>query len=151
MDETTHAFSDKVLDRAFTLEFWDVDIDAYADRFRKRDPGYPAELLTSVIATLKEAGSVLAGVRLHFGYRTIGEVLGFMKACDGRADTAQAMDQAIFMKVLPKLRGQDTDGLREALASMVSWAKGKNFVRSAAKLESMAEELQTTGTMRFWR
>ena len=29
MDETTHALSDKVLDRAFTLEFWDIDLDDY--------------------------------------------------------------------------------------------------------------------------
>ncbi|MES9887332.1 MAG: hypothetical protein ABW140_11005, partial [Candidatus Sedimenticola sp. 6PFRAG1] len=29
MDETTHGISDKVLDRAFTLEFWDVDLDEY--------------------------------------------------------------------------------------------------------------------------
>ena len=26
MDETTHGISDKVLDRAFTIEFWDVDL-----------------------------------------------------------------------------------------------------------------------------
>ncbi|MFY0577165.1 McrB family protein [Cystobacter fuscus] len=29
MDETTFPFSDKVLDRAFTLEFWDVDLGAF--------------------------------------------------------------------------------------------------------------------------
>ena len=33
MDETIHAFSDKVLDRAFTIEFWDVDLDAFAGKF----------------------------------------------------------------------------------------------------------------------
>ena len=29
MDETTHGISDKVLDRAFTLEFWNIDLDSY--------------------------------------------------------------------------------------------------------------------------
>ena len=29
MDETTHGLSDKVLDRAFVLEFWEVDLAAY--------------------------------------------------------------------------------------------------------------------------
>ena len=29
MDETTHGISDKVLDRAFTIEFWDVDLEQY--------------------------------------------------------------------------------------------------------------------------
>src|SRR5690606_14047711 len=32
MDETTHPFSDKVLDRAFTLEFWEVDLKGWFDR-----------------------------------------------------------------------------------------------------------------------
>ena len=30
MDETTMGVSDKVLDRAFTLEFWDIDVGAWA-------------------------------------------------------------------------------------------------------------------------
>ena len=38
MDETTHPFSDKVLDRAFTLEFWDVDLKTYLARRPKRQP-----------------------------------------------------------------------------------------------------------------
>jgi 5-methylcytosine-specific restriction endonuclease McrBC GTP-binding regulatory subunit McrB len=29
MDETTHGLSDKIVDRAFVLEFWDVDLAAY--------------------------------------------------------------------------------------------------------------------------
>ena len=29
MDETTHGLSDKVLDRAFVLEFWAVNLDSY--------------------------------------------------------------------------------------------------------------------------
>ena len=36
MDETTHGISDKVLDRAFTIEFWDVDLEAYP-RWRTRN------------------------------------------------------------------------------------------------------------------
>ena len=36
MDETTHGISDKVLDRAFTIEFWDIDLDAYP-RWGTRD------------------------------------------------------------------------------------------------------------------
>lgn len=38
MDETTHPFSDKVLDRAFTLEFWDVDLKGYFERQGDADP-----------------------------------------------------------------------------------------------------------------
>ena len=30
MDETTHGLSDKILDRAFVMEFWEVDLNQYA-------------------------------------------------------------------------------------------------------------------------
>jgi len=83
MDETTHAFSDKVLDRAFTIEFWDVDLDQYAERFaaEDRNDGYPPDLLQAVIGVLNEAAGKLRAIHQHFGYRTAGEVLGFMRAC----------------------------------------------------------------------
>ena len=31
MDETTHGLADKILDRAFTLEFWEIDVDKWPD------------------------------------------------------------------------------------------------------------------------
>ena len=34
MDETTYPFSDKVLDRAFTFEFWEADLKAWRDRVK---------------------------------------------------------------------------------------------------------------------
>ena len=41
MDETTMGISDKVLDRAFTLEFWDIDVDQWPgwDQVRNRSIG----------------------------------------------------------------------------------------------------------------
>lgn len=153
MDETTHAFSDKVLDRAFTVEFWDVDLDAYTKRFasQKCNADYPGDLLANVMTTLKEVSGHLFPIHQHFGYRTAGEALGFMKAIDGGLDWTAAMDQMVFMKVLPKLRGQDTDGLRQALGNISTWAKSKGYAASAYKLQTMLDELRTTGTTRFWR
>jgi hypothetical protein len=153
MDETTHAFSDKVLDRAFTVEFWDVNLDEYQRRFAAddRNHDYPADLLADAMARLKEAAAILVRIHQHFGYRTAGEVLGFMRACEGRLDRVKAIDQALFMKVLPKVRGQDSEAIRGALDALKRWAEGRGFGVTAEKVATMAEELRATGTTRFWR
>ncbi len=153
MDETTHAFSDKVLDRAFTIEFWDVDLDQYAQRFalNSQHAGYPPDLLQEIIRTLKEAASILLAVHQHFGYRTAEEVLGFMRACEGNLPRVAALDQAIFMKVLPKIRGQDAEPMRRALGDLGQWAEKRGFAATANKVRGMATELRDTGTTRFWR
>lgn len=153
MDETTHAFSDKVLDRAFTIEFWNVDLDEYARKFAGNEANkqYPSELLGDVVGTLKEASKILITTHQHFGYRTVGEVLGFMGAVEGKLAREKALDQALFMKVLPKLRGQDSDAMRQVLHDLRQWAKGKGFDATSTKLDAMADELRSTGTTRFWR
>ena len=153
MDETTHAFSDKVLDRAFTIEFWNVDLDEYARKFAAdgANQDYDRGLLDAVMATLKEASEILAQTHQHFGYRTATEVLGFMKAADSRLPRKAALDQAIFMKVLPKLRGQDTDAMRETLSSLQKWTESEGFTASTTKLKAMMDELRSMGTTRFWR
>ena len=69
MDETTHAFSDKVLDRAFTFEFWDVDLPGYF----ARNPAAPA-----VQTALQDFYDELRLVNLHFGYRTLRAVCDFV-------------------------------------------------------------------------
>ena len=113
--------------------------------------GYPPDLLQEVINTLKEAANTLIAVHQHFGYRTAGEVLGFMRACEGNLSRTQALDHAIFMKVLPKIRGQDTEPMRKALNDSVQWATKRGFLVTANKVRAMAAELRDTGTTRFWR
>jgi len=153
MDETTHAFSDKVLDRAFTIEFWDVDLSEFEKRFaaNKANGGYPEELRGYTIGALKEVSEILRGTHQHFGYRTALEVLGFMQATNEQLPRKEALDHAVFMKVLPKLRGQDTDAMRNVLQRMQRWTAARNLPASEAKLTAMIDELSSTGTTRFWR
>ena len=151
MDETTHAFSDKVLDRAFTIEFWHVDLDEYRRRFANSHPDYPVALLDTVVSALKEAAERLAPIHQHFGYRSAGEVLGFMRACEGRIEQTAALDEALFMKVLPKVRGQDSQQMRQALDALQKWATSRGFAVTAGKVAAMADELRVSGTTRFWR
>ncbi|WP_437681716.1 McrB family protein [Sorangium sp. So ce131] len=149
MDETTHPFSDKVLDRAFTLEFWDVDLKRFFERAAARtsDPRLPA-----VEETLIELHDIMRKVRRHFGYRTAREVLAFMQAASalGGATDTTFLDQAVFSKVLPRLRGEDTQAFKDALEALTEVCKRRGLSTSEAKLESMKDLLKRTGVARFW-
>jgi len=141
MDETTYPFSDKVLDRAFTFEFWDVDLKAFFEKQEERD-----ETVETVLLRLYE---ILLPVRRHFGYRTAGEVLAFVKAAPEGHGMA-LLDQAIFSKVLPRIRGENGDGLRNALTEAQSVCAHHGLERSAKKLGEMQKLLDQTGLTKFW-
>lgn len=151
MDETTHGLSDKVLDRAFVVEFWHVDLDAYP-RWGKRAINPAAEqrarqLLTALM-------KALAPARLHFGWRVVDEVLDFLAkaAPSGVALPADAaLDAVIYGKVLPKLRGEDGPRFREALSKCEAILGEFGLERSKAKVSELRTDLETTGSARFWR
>lgn len=151
MDETTHPFSDKVLDRAFTMEFWHVDLENFFDR-RASDGNKRWKALEDL---LLELNAQLTQIRRHFGYRTANEILAFLDKAGGHSSEDQAryailVDQAIFSKVLPRIRGEETPLLLETL----NWLKGlcndNNLSMCAQKIESMTARLQATGVTRFW-
>ncbi len=138
MDETTHTVSDKVLDRAFTLEFWDVDLEKFLEK--KKAPSGVRDVL---VALHQE----LAGVRRHFGYRTASEILAFVGHAEGGTTL---LDQAVFSKVLPKLRGADSEPLRAALAKCQKICGDAKLERCARKLTEMRSRLIEVGVTRFW-
>jgi MoxR-like ATPase len=146
MDESTHPISDKVLDRAFTLEFWDVDLVRYFARRERRQSDAEAVLLA-----LYEA---LRPARRHFGYRTAGEVLDLLQAgADtglGDADRRTLLDQAVHAKVLPRLRGQETDALRAAFTEMARIAREHGLRRCGEKIAEMHDRLRHHGVTQFW-
>ena len=150
MDETTHGLSDKVLDRAAVLEFWDVDVDAY--------PGWagstlaPQEL-SRVRQVLGELYQALRPVKRHFGWRTIGDILGYVSFARGGREIEfnSALDQAVFSKILPKLRGEDSARLRHAFKLGYETLSAAQLPESAAKLQELSDDLRDTGSARFWR
>lgn len=150
MDETTHGLSDKVLDRAAVIEFWNIDVNSY--------PGWKSTRLNPTVAAavrdaLSTLGETLRPVRLHFGWRTIGDVIGYVEAAvDSEAFGAtEALDHAIYAKVLPKLRGEDTPRLRKVLEEVKAALKARNLSESAGKVEELARDLHELGSARFWR
>ena len=150
MDETTHAISDKVLDRAFTLEFWQVDLAAFFERRAAAGHARHAVAETELLAL----HAALAPIRRHFGYRTASEVLGVLDAATAAgldaAAIAQVLDQAIFSKVLPRLRGEETPPLHAALTAIHDRCQAQQLPRSAAKIAEMQARLRSTGLTKFW-
>lgn len=149
MDETTHGLSDKVLDRAFTLEFWNISVQDF--------PGWAATSLAvplkektqAVLTSLVEA---LSPVRQHFGWRTIDDVLSYLTFHDSLApNDGTALDNIIYAKVLPKLRGETSVKFQKALQDAHKALADHGLTRCCAKVKSMQDDLATTGSARFWR
>ena len=150
MDETTHGISDKVLDRAFTLEFWDIDLDQY--------PGWKVDGLTVAdVAIAKEClGDLLQALapeRMHFGWRTVEDVLSYLAIASQATefDLIEALDDVVYARVLPKLRGSESNRLHEALQKTITLLDQQGLKRSSAKVRTLKTDLADTGMMRFWR
>ena len=150
MDETTHALSDKVLDRAFTLEFWDIDLDDY--------PGWGERNLGDAEAEARKVLAEIMGAlrpeRLHFGWRTVDDVLDFLAVALNEShgvEVAAALDSVIYAKVLPKLRGDDRPELRAALDNCKQALSNHGLTRCYKRVEELTEDLNATGSVRFWR
>ena len=110
VDETTHAFSPKVLDRAFTLELTEADFSAYPSgrtvsisklgdrerkslldnfsfggRFAQVDKAAIAALVNSrpeVRPRLQTLNTQLRRYDLHLGYRVFDEIISFLISAD---------------------------------------------------------------------
>lgn len=128
MDETTHGFSRKVIDRAITLDFGEFFPNNF-DTFFGGQPkpvtlGYPH--LTTVIqadfaavgadsdgsktvAFLKAVNTVLAGTPFELAYRALNELLLAVVLANPADDkTLQAVwDDFLMTKVLPRIDGDD--------------------------------------------
>jgi 5-methylcytosine-specific restriction enzyme B len=151
MDETTHGLSDKVLDRAFTLPFWDIDMSQYP-KWGKRELPQGAEQQTR--ALLEALMNALRPARLHFGWRTVDDVFDYLVTSiqhGGEQKIATILDGVIYAKVLPKLRGDDSMRFRNALKDCYQILADHGLGDCARKVEELQLDLETTGSARFWR
>lgn len=133
VDETTYAFSPKVLDRANVIEFriTTENMSSFLDEAKAIDrnsvnhkAAYMGEAFVKqarndhaatenrlAVATLKEFFDILKSVNSEFGYRTATEIFRFILQAKQNDDTSNKMtdeeivDCAIAQKLLPKLHG----------------------------------------------
>ncbi|OEF99129.1 hypothetical protein BHF71_10160 [Vulcanibacillus modesticaldus] len=152
VDETTHSISDKVLDRAFVMTLSEVDFEKY---WEKLDNKYK-DGLKEEWGSLIDLHQILSKYELHFGYRTMNEILrklykNLLLPEDFRMERIKSLDRVISEKILPKIRGDEK--IIPLMAELESWTKDtigmdsityKNIVR-------MREELERYGATQFWR
>ena len=127
MDETTFPFSKKVLDRANTIEFSNVDLtfpvfDTAADEnpleninndFIKskylilKDCLAHKSELDPICVELEKINQILAEANLHVGYRVRDEIVFYTlnNLIEQLIDKNKALDNAIMQKILPRIQG----------------------------------------------
>jgi 5-methylcytosine-specific restriction protein B len=129
VDETTYAFSPKVLDRAQTIEFRVATDDLNPEAARptvaaaapaaflasmlqiSRDPEWllthPGMNRALLVESLKTMHKLLSKHDLEFGHRTLTEALRFSSIYDAvsGADWLQALDLILLQMILPRIHG----------------------------------------------
>lgn len=145
VDESTHSFSRKVLDRSFVLELVDVDYDAYLGRVK-------TERGSTFVLLVKTLSEHLRPWYLHPGYRSLDEMVAFIEAYSKDVpDETKLFDSQITQKVLPKIAGDERilpalTNIHKILVSHLGTDSS-----SAKRLDEMIMETKATGICQFWR
>lgn len=170
MDETTHSFSRKILDRAMTIEMNNVDLYAGLD-LNKNDLSYP-EVLTKysdvigdftigaevykdfkdseeVINYLKELNGILEGSPFKVAYRVRDEFLIYCHYNSIKnGELSDALDQLTVMKVLSRIEG-DESKVKNILNNLNNLFINKEYSKSISKIQEMIKRLEY-GYTSFW-
>ncbi len=148
MDETTHAFSRKVLDRANTIEMNEVNlnwiksnnniVEALGDI---NNSFFKTEFIGSIdlkeeekksveenINLLKKVNEILKKADLHFAYRVRDEVAFYLilNKKYGLLEERTAMDFQLVQKVLPRIHGS-SERVQIVLVELLNLLEGTSF------------------------
>ena len=140
MDETTHGFSRKVLDRALSFdfnEFYPNDFNAYfSSNAQNKTFTYPiysdaslslnfdSPFVKESCEFLSEVNSVLKNSPFELAYRALNELLLSVKCINPKneIDLQSVWDDFLMMKVLPRIEGDseklDFDGEKSLLTNL---------------------------------
>jgi len=168
MDETTYPFSKKVLDRANTIEFNDINLMNFNFVNNNIEPYYlHNRLLKSDYIQLKDAyvdnekliervSKELLGMNEHLksinaqvGYRVRDEICFYMIYNDrsNLLSYEQAMDFCIMQKILPRITGSSSR-VKTLLENFLELFE--SYPKSQAKVNDMIERLDEDGFTSFW-
>lgn len=171
MDETTHPFSKKVLDRANTIEFNEIDLMNFGSMTRREivEPIHVSnkvlessfihlidafstheQLIREVSEKLEAINELLEPIHAQVGYRVRDEI-SFYLAHNVEAGQLlslnDAMDFCIMQKILPRVGGMEAvvrdvlNNLKEELSS---------YPRCTKKIKEMLGRLDKDGFTSFW-
>ena len=179
MDETTYAFSPKVLDRANSVAFDHIDLaltdhdpdvqinsdtlqdlgPALIDRpYRRLEDIRHRNEVTAWNTPLEEINTILAEEGFEFGYRTRDEILLYMayaldliEALPSNAPTFTPQD-AFDYQILQKILPHLSgagDETIDILNALITFCNS-TYPRSTHKLQRMKRHLERTGFANFW-
>jgi MoxR-like ATPase len=159
VDETTQPLSDKVIDRANTIEFFAVDLDKIPERqpgsvpltisamtwrsYQARQPD------TSYRTQILEVGKILNEADLGLGYRVVREMELYLANSKGLLSPEVAFDLQVKQRILPRVRG--TEAIRDMLEKLIDFTKNAHLPRSEKRLDEMRFRLKRDGYTSFWR
>jgi len=130
MDETTHPFSKKVLDRANTIEFNEIYLEDFDFLQEREVPEVQrvsnehlianyislkdvykeySQLVQEISNDLSSINKILVTMNLHVGYRVRDEICFYMihNANTELLDEQEAFDFCMMQKILPRITGSD--------------------------------------------
>lgn len=163
MDDTTFAFSEKVLDRANTIEFSRVDLNSLDFlNFELKEIQLDNENFKTSYLTIKDAinenrhfvervnrniidiHEILKEYDLHFGYRLRDEIVFYMLENNKAQllDYSVALDFQIMQKILPRISGSDYY-IKETLINLFNYLNPQEEIRSS---HNYLEEVSIDGS-----
>ena len=172
MDETTHGFSRKVLDRALTIDFDEFFPNDFAAFFhQKREPvtfTYPVLSATSLdrlpqidasgdksITFLEKINSVVDNTPFKVAYRAVNELLLMVTCMNPQTDLElkAVWDDFLMMKVLSRIegdidklgRGQSGDTVLTDLLKIIE-SEFSAFINTAPDMDDARPDLFLVGS-----
>jgi len=159
VDETTQPISDKVIDRANTIEFFNIDLSKVPDRKPTPEPVRVSNSTWNNYRVFQpentcrpkvmEINEILNKSGLGLGYRVLREVELYMANSVGLLDANTAFDLQVKQRILPRVRG--TAAILSTLRELIAYMKSHNLNRSGDRLEEMEGRLKRDGYTSFWR
>ena len=171
MDETTHSFSRKVLDRANTIELSQVDLSKMPTLQEAMQPPYNIEnsflqssfltlkdclpeyqeYLQEIIPELESINGILENLGLHVGYRVRDEFSFYMiyNRKFELLEEKKCIDLQILQKVLPRIYGSSIE-VEEVLGELKSYCEEQGYELSSSKLDFMLRRYNRDGFTSFW-
>jgi len=161
MDETTHPFSRKVLDRANSIELNQVDLDwvnessgniekledidnnfLKARYLRFQDlPENEKEYCKEIINTLKGIDDILKEADFQIGYRIRDELCFYMlyqREIKDVISYEEAFDFQVMQKILPRIQGSSSR-VKKSIVKLIGYLSGKGDFDEKYSVEEIKE------------
>jgi len=168
MDETTHPFSRKVLDRANSIELNEVHLKWHNTDLPEVEPLNDVEndflkasyvlsrelstedknSLSPVLEKLVELNDILKKADLQFGYRVRDEICFYMLYRKNIYDILPfetALDFQIMQKILPRIQGS-SQRIKRVIIELIKHLSGKNDINDSYNYDAIEEALSNVVT-----